>query len=382
MRRSGQTWIVDSQIATMGFDFVFPDASIGWLEHGMRFMDYHRTMARVRSTAMLGKAWSKTAEDLMGKAREAEGRGHTETALEFYHRAANAYCKAFWGNRTRAAHDQLKTTYAKVIEHADYEIRRVEIPFEDNVLHGLLHLPPSADATAQTVIFVPGMDMVKEDYPNVQSNRFIKRGMACLAIDGPGQGETWLDGLVVTPDNYAAAGSAAIDFIEQQPELDGERVGVFGQSMGSYWAPTIAARDHRVKAVAGAMGCFLDKRVIFNVAPPSFRQNFMVMAGIDDDDEFDRMAEQMTLERFAGDIRCPTLLAHGEFDQLCSLQDARDLMGMLNCPRELWIFENEFHALGRTRGDMFAWVADWMRDKIDGRFEPDLNREVWIPEQE
>lgn len=380
MHRSGQKWVTDSLVASLGFDLVFPDAYIGWLEQGLRLQDYRRTMSRVRSSEMMAKAWSVTAADLERRARESADLGHQETALEFYHRAAFAYCKAFWAGKTPEVHQRLKAAYAEAAARAPYSVRPVEIPFGDSTVYGLLHVPNDVTEPVPCIIFVPGMDMVKEEYPNLQENRFIKRGMACLVVDGPGQGETWLHGLTVTPDNYAAAGSAVIDYIEGQPELDSERIGIFGCSMGSYWAPSIAARDHRIKACVGAMGNYLEKDTIFKLAPPAFRRNFMEMSGITDDDEFDRMADEMTLERFADDIECPVLLMHGEFDQLCPLKDARAFLAMLHCPKELWIFENEFHALGRQRGEMFAWAADWLRDKVNGRFAPDLDREVWVPE--
>ncbi|MBO0889933.1 MAG: alpha/beta hydrolase [Acidothermales bacterium] len=379
MERSGQQWVTDSLVASLGFDLVFPDAYIGWLEQGMRLQDYRRSIARVRSAAMMCKAWSMTAEDLLRQAESCAEREHTETALEFYHRAAFAYCKAFWANKNAGVHRKLKDSYAKAAALATHTVERVEIPFGEHTVFGILHVP-DVNEPAPCVVFAPGMDMVKEEYPNLQENRFVKRGMACLSIDGPGQGETWLHGLTVTPDNYAEAGSAAVDFVAADPRIDSERIGVFGCSMGSYWAPTIAAKDDRVKACAAAMGNFLQKDTIFKHAPPAFRRNFMEMSGIFDDDEFDRMAERMTLARFAEDISCPILLLHGEFDQLCPLSDAREFMAMLNCPKELWVFENEFHGLGRQRGEMFAWAADWLRDKVNGRYEKDLDQELWIPE--
>lgn len=380
MRRSGQKWVTDSLVASLGFDFVFPDAYVGWIEQGMRLQDYRRTMARVRSTEMLSKAWTRTAEDLVTKAQDSEKQGHTETSLEFYHRASFAYAKAFWADKSAGTHSRLREAYSKAMSYTPYQVSRVEIPFEGGTIFGVLHVPDGTKGPVPCVIFVPGMDMVKEEYPNLQENRFIKRNMACLSIDGPGQGESWLHGLHVDADNYAHAGSAVIDFIGTRPELDGNRIAVFGCSMGSYWAPAIAANDSRVKAVAAAMGCFLSKDTIFNVAPPNFRQNFMIMSGVHDDDAFDEMASHMTLARFADRIKCPILLAHGEFDQLCPLSDARALFEMLQAPKELWVFENEMHALGRQRGEMFAWTADWLRDKVNGNFEQDLAKEVWIRE--
>lgn len=381
MRRSGQKWISDSLIGTLGADLVFPDAYVGWIEQGMGLQDYRRTMARVRSVAMLPKAWARTAESLERDAAAAEAGGHGETALEFSHRAAFCYAKSFWASKDPAVHRRLQACFDRALSLSKGSARRVQLEFEGSTVYGVLHLPLDAVGPVPCVIFIPGMDMVKEEYPNLRDNRFSRRGLACLSLDGPGQGETWLQGLMVTADNYAAVGSAAIDLLEAEDAVDASRVGVFGVSMGSYWAPTVAAADKRVKACAAAMGCFLQKQTIFDVAPPSFRSNMMLMTGVTDDDAFDRLAAEMTLERYADQIACPTLLAHGEFDQLCPLDDARALFGMLQCPKELWIFENEFHGLGRMRGEMFSLVADWLRDRlVHEKPLADDGKETWIEE--
>lgn len=380
MRRSGQKWISDTLIGSLGADLVFPDAHVGWIEQGMALQDYRRTMARVRSVAMLPKAWAGTAEVLVERGAAADRRGHVETALEFYHRAAFCYAKSFWAGKDPGVHDRLRDAYDRALRCAGGRARRVTFDYEGSTVFGVLHLPPPGEGPPPCVLFVPGMDMVKEEYPNLRSNRFSQRGMACLSLDGPGQGETWLHGLHVDADNYAAVGSAAIDFLEADGAVDTSRIGVFGMSMGSYWAPTVAAGDRRVKACAAALGCFLQKRTIFDLAPPSFRSNMMLMTGVSDDDRFDELAAQMTLERFADRITCPTLLAHGEFDQLCSLEDARAFFAMLECPKELWVFENEFHALGRLRGEMFSWVADWLGDRLAGKPVAADGEETWMDE--
>ena len=76
----------------------------------------------------------------------------------------------------------------------------------------------------------------------------------------------------VTLGNYEKAGKAFIDYLVKRPEVDAEKIGLFGISMGSYWAPRIAAYDHRVKAVAAATACFGQKNWIFNESSPRFKQ--------------------------------------------------------------------------------------------------------------
>ena len=193
--------------------------------------------------------------------------------------------------------------------------------------------------------------------------------MATLTIDGPGQGESNIRETWVTLDNFERAGSAAIDFLETRPEVDAKKIGVYGWSMGSYWGPRIAAHDRRVKALAGAMGVYLQKDTIFQHGKPAYRANYQYMSNIHDEDAFDEMAADMTLEPIAGSIQCPTLLAMGEFDELCPLEDAERLYDLLKCPKELWVYENETHTFGGRLPDFYLQVADWMRDALEGRIK-------------
>ena len=47
----------------------------------------------------------------------------------------------------------------------------------------------------------------------------------------------------------------------------------------------------------------------------------------------DKMAEQMTVKGYADKVKCPTLLATGEFDPLCPLEDAVEVYEDLTCKK-------------------------------------------------
>ena len=220
------------------------------------------------------------------------------------------------------------------------------------------------------MLIIPGMDTIKEYMPSPYHNHFRRRGIATLSIDGPGQGESNTRETWVTLDNFERAGKAAIDFMETLPALDASKIGVYGWSMGSYWGPRIAAYDSRVKALVGAMGNYLQKDTIFKYSKPAYRANYKYMSNIHDEDEFDAMAAKMTLEPLAGEIKCPTLLAMGEFDELCPLEDGERMFDLLTCPKELWVYEDETHTFGSRLPDFYLQVADWMRDALAGRFPP------------
>jgi hypothetical protein len=75
----------------------------------------------------------------------------------------------------------------------------------------------------------------------------------------------------------------------------------------------------------------------------------------------------------------------GEYDPLCHLGDAVEFFEELRCPRELWVFEDEFHRISQREGigglEIYPFIADWLRDELDGRHPPDLNRTVLVPKK-
>jgi dipeptidyl aminopeptidase/acylaminoacyl peptidase len=298
---------------------------------------------------MIPRAMAKQGKHLDELAAAAEAAGHRETALMLYTRAISVYFMA--QNCIYRDDDQEKIyLHSRVINAFDgcmrtarYVIERVEIPFEDGTtIQANFHRAPGADP-APAVLFVPGMDMTKEGYPNCASNDFVNRGMHVLSIDGPGQGISNIRKLRLTLDNYERAGHAAISWLAEQPDVDADRIGIFGVSMGSHWSTQIAATDSRVKAVASGMACYTNKRLIFDVDAPRFKRIFMYMTDIHDEEKFDEFSQAYVLDPYFDKLRCPTLMIHGEFDPLSDLDEALALYARIDAPKEFWILEDDFH---------------------------------------
>lgn len=368
--RYGQKWITEEFYKVLD---VYGFRAVMFVEWGFRPADVKRTTERIKVPGAVVKEWVRTASQEEQLAREAEASGHRESAAEFYYRAALYYgpaCGVIHANtaRKRELYARLVACYEKFIElNPEGHVRRVEIPFENGKsIPGILQTVPGVDR-APCVLVVPGMDTIKEYMPSPYHNHFRRRGMATLTIDGPGQGESNVRENWVTLDNFERAGSAALDFLEKTPGIDANRIGAYGWSMGSYWVPRIAAHDARLKAIVGAMGVYGQKDTIFRHSKPAYRANYKYMANVYDDAQFDQMAAQMTLAPLVGKIGCPTLLAMGEFDELCPLEDAESFFESLRCPKELWVYENETHTFGSRLPDFYLHVADWLRDAIDGK---------------
>ena len=117
---------------------------------------------------------------------------------------------------------------------------------------GNLYLPKDmADSARSAVIVGHPMGAVKEQSSGLYAAKLAERGFITLAIDLPFWGES--EGTprnAVSPDMYAEAFSAAVDFLGTRPFVDRERIGVLGICGSGSFAISAAKIDPRLKAVA------------------------------------------------------------------------------------------------------------------------------------
>jgi len=373
-RRDNQTWVLDYLVKATG-------RTVNFEQDGRAYP------AEVKNARMIPRAMEKVGNRLETLARAAEEAGHTATALELYWHGAQAFHdgqhQIFEDDHPVKIrlHDRLDACYDGVIRCAPSPIERIEVPWEGATISVLMHLLPDR-RRAPTVLYYPGMDGCKERFPEPFHNPVLGRGMHLLAIDGPGQGVSNLRKLRVTDDNYERAGSAVLDYLETRPEVDAERIGIFGSSFGSLWGYRTAARDPRVKACAAVAACYGDKRYIFEEAPIRFKQIFMYMAGMQDEATFDRLAARMTLQGYGPRITCASLVTGGEYDPLCPIWETEAFYEEIAGPKELWVLENEAHGAGNIRAlggmALHPFVLDWLRDALVGGLPAGHDRRVTV----
>ena len=390
IERSGQDWILDRFIGTLGVNALMP----GFMSFmaspvvGFNNADLDRIASRTQGLSSMRRAYLRVAEYRERIAADAEAEGHVVTARRHYHLASLAYGFAQYtiqedrNAEKKAIHDKSQECFAKVISYADTPIEKVEIPFTDtpayeaNSFPGILQLPPGKGPWP-CVIFIPGTDMYKEQVPNPEDNIFTKRGMAVLALDGPGQGESLLRMLKVRVDtwNYERAVSAAIDYLQSRKDIDPDGIATFGVSTGSYWSPRAALWEarhkNRIKA-AGGLAAQWDPAFVteFEYAQPNFKTNYMYMAGEDSEEAFDSKAPLHDLREDIGEITCPLLIVQGEFDELCTPDTVEAIISKATAPYELRIYEDEFHPLGDVALEAYEGAVDWLKDRLDGKPAP------------
>mgnify|MGYP003388511058 FL=1 len=384
--RADQGWIFDNFLMLSdNEDVLHPGIMGARLERGYKMQDLEAVYSKVTGRRSFPKAWAKRAEVLEKMAVSAENNNRDVTARQLYHRAAICYGRAqhmvpIHGNEQKIRwFAGLYRCFDKVIEFSRGSMEKKSLEFLPNqTTHCILHKAPG-DGPKPTVLFLPGMDQVKEDVPNPYNNDYTVRGMNICSMDGPGQGECNANGVWQTEDNYPKAASAVLDWLVSQPEVDESRIGLLGFSMGSRWGVQVAANDTRIKAVCGQMANVGSFEMIFEHAQPNFKRIFMYMAGYEIESEFDDFIKRMEyLPDVAKRLKVPHLLVAGDMDELCPPEDIKVFRENLGGPSELWLYEGVFHPMGEVSGEIYPGIADWLYTSLMQGRPNDYNQSVYV----
>ena len=374
-RMRDEQWLFDRLIRSGGPDFYWPMTEETHCTVGMDGSgDIAAVRGSIKKFVEITREMTRIGDKRRAMAMAAEADGHLVTARQNYFTAAAYYTMAQGpihedGDAVNLALSAKKNAcYEKFIQHAGHRIEKVEIPFETASLPGYLHFPANASGRTPCVVFLGGMDNFKEMLVTSPSDKFLERGMAVLAFDGPGQNEARISrNIHCTESNFIAAGKSAMDFLRARSDVDPERIGITGISMGSFWLTQIVAHDHRYKAAAGFYICHEPgQHTLLNVAIPMFKDRYMWMAGFHDEDKFDAFAKTLTLDGLAGKITCPYLSVAGEDDDLSPIEHTYKLHEGMTCPKTLVVYRGERHGVTDNM-DVRAFIADWMKDRFDGK---------------
>jgi fermentation-respiration switch protein FrsA (DUF1100 family) len=118
---------------------------------------------------------------------------------------------------------------------------------------GNLFLPNDLDRAARHPAIVVGhpMGAVKEQSANLYATKMAEQGFVAMSIDLPFWGESEGQARnLVSPDIYAEAFSAGVDFLGSQSYVDRQRIGGIGICGSGSFIISAAKIDPRIKAVA------------------------------------------------------------------------------------------------------------------------------------
>ncbi|HUY52269.1 MAG TPA: alpha/beta hydrolase [Streptosporangiaceae bacterium] len=335
--------------------------------NGVAAGDFERITSSLERWEDWCAAWSavaaeheKLGRDAMAADREMSAGAHLSQAAVYYHFAKFLFVDDM--EQMRTAHLAAVRCLDDALPYLDPPGRRIEIPFEGSRMVGVLRQPPG-DRPHPVMIMIPGLDSTKEELRSTEE-LFLERGIATFSVDGPGQGEAEYD-LAIRGD-WEVPGSAIIDRLGAEPSLDSNRIGVWGVSLGGYYAPRVASGDDRVRVCVALAGPFIfaenwDSRPILT------REAFRVRSKSPDMDAAREAAAQLSMAGRAERIRCPLLAVMGKLDRLIPWQQAARLVEEAGGPAELLLLEKGNHGCANLAPFHRYQTADWVAEKLGAR---------------
>lgn len=264
-------------------------------------------------------------------------------------------------DQMRAAHRSAVRCLDDALPYLDPPGERVEIPFDGSVIAGILRRP-AGPGPHPIVVLIPGLDSAKEEFRPTE-DLFLGRGLATLSVDGPGQGEAEYD-LAIRGD-WEVPGAAILDAVAGLPGIDSARIGVWGVSLGGYYAARVASGDDRVRACIALCGpyCLGD---VWDQLPELTRAAFTVRSKSGSDVEARARAGELSLAGLAGQITAPLLVVAGKRDRIFPWKDAERLADEAGGEATLLLLAEGNHGCANVPYQHRHVSADWMASHLTG----------------
>jgi len=335
-----------------------------FVANGVTLTDFEEVTAAVASWDDWCRAWSARAATHEELGRDALARGKLLSAGEHLQRAGVYY---HFGKflfvhdipQMKAAHAKAVACRAQALPHLQPAGERVEMPYQGRWLAGILRKPAGIERPP-VVVMAMGLDSAKEE-ADCYEQPFLARRMATLSFDGPGQGEAEYDFAI--RGDYEVAVAAVIDFVARRRDLDSARIGLWGVSMGGYYAPRAAAFERRARACIALGGPF-DWVAAWDGLPQLTRDAFRVRSHCASEDAARRHAATLSLAGIAHQITCPIYIMNGRQDRLVPSADAERLAREVKGPVTLRLIEGGNHIATNRAYRWRSDSADWMAEQL------------------
>jgi alpha-beta hydrolase superfamily lysophospholipase len=326
--------------------------------------------------------WHAMGENMERKAEAARAEGHELTAGTYY---LHAGVYLLYSERFIPPSERKFQSYRRAMRCCEegYKrrypaIERVEVPYENGSLPALYFKAPGPQSRKPTVVCFDGLDLCKEMSVLFAGIELAHRGINTLAIDGPGQGEALRLRNLPSRFDYEVPGTAAYDYVCGRADVDPKRVAVMAFSLGGYYAPRIAAFEKRYAACV-AWGAHYDYHAVWvdrwkhmqaggkNASSAAFQLPW-VMGTTDMDSALEKV-KAFKLAGVAQQIRCPTLIVHGENDTIVPVKWAHALYDAVGASKKtLKVFTpadgGSEHCHGDNRVVGSNYIADWLADNL------------------
>ena len=195
---------------------------------------------------------------------------------------------------------------------------------------------------APAMVFFDGFDVTKELQYGYGVPDLAARGIGCLIVDGPGNGESVRFRnlpLIAETERYA---TPVYEYLAGRKEFDPKRIGVMALSLGGYYAPRAASLEQRF-ACCVAWGAqwdyheiwarrldLLDSGKVLSLSVPP--EHLQWVLGVNDRASALKKLEGFRLDGIVQKMTCPFLLLHGAGDEQIPIEIAEKCFTRRSAP--------------------------------------------------
>jgi dienelactone hydrolase len=314
------------------------------------------------------KEWTEVAKKNEELAAGFEQENRKATAHEFYLRAADFYRRAVvympdTDARMLPTFKKLEDNFDKAWTVVSPPFERVHIPYEGQMLPA--HFWPGRGkpgARLPVVYNYGGADGILLRGEDGGAGQYVRRGMSFIDVDGPGHGGTLRYKKLYAPPDSERVAKAVIDYLVTRPDVDAERIGLHGSSMGGYSGPRSATVEKRIKAVAVWSGAYHLVDDIFDNYPP-IQDRLRWLMGAKDLKEAREKIKEFSLIGLANKIECPLLVGYSHDDRVMDPRGALNLYeNAVNSPDRSMI-DGVGH--GEKNFSRRTYIADWFMKQLN-----------------
>lgn len=215
--------------------------------------------------------WYQTASRVRTYGEKCLAEHHNISASQAFLRASNYYRTAEFFLHEKPDDPRIIDSwqnsvdcFIKSSEHFTHSFEVVEIPYEGKTLPGYFYKPNLLDKSDNnknalytsakdsypnsvnsseprpTIVIHTGFDGTQEELYSQCVLAALQRGYNCLTFEGPGQGTVIRKQNIPFRYDWEKVVSPVIDFLLKREEVDNDRLGLIGISLGGYQLPGLS----------------------------------------------------------------------------------------------------------------------------------------------